>query len=226
MLRYVAEISPPQWRGPLCTVVQLFITLGLVVGFFVCYGTVRIDSSLSWRLPLAMQSGLAFFLSIASFFYLPQSPRWLAYKGRKEEASRVWDKLGVSSAEREKDLLKDSATPAGAEVVEVPTTQAGAKAKSARERMQKNWAESHGGLSERYAETIVTRSVLDEHAAIERHRWRYLCAVEFGYTFNCSLFTNTSSTHLSSSNKPVSTPQKPPSSPPASQQSASSPSPS
>ena len=140
MLRYVAEISPPQWRGPLCTVVQLFITLGLVVGFFVCYGTVSIDSSLSWRLPLAMQSGLAFFLSIASFFYLPQSPRWLAYKGRKEEASRVWDKLGVSSAEREKDLLKDSATPAGAEVVEIPTTQAAAKAKSARERMQKNWA--------------------------------------------------------------------------------------
>ncbi|KAG7005746.1 nonribosomal peptide synthase atnA [Physcia stellaris] len=138
---YVAEISPPQWRGPLCTVVQLFITLGLVVGFFVCYGTVSIDSSLSWRLPLAMQSGLAFFLSIASFFYLPQSPRWLAYKGRKEEASRVWDKLGVSSAEREKDLLKDSATPAGAEVVEIPTTQAAAKAKNARERMQKNWAD-------------------------------------------------------------------------------------
>ncbi|KAL8792634.1 MAG: hypothetical protein Q9195_004762 [Heterodermia aff. obscurata] len=134
---YVAEIAPPRQRGPLCTVVQLFITLGLVLGFFVCYGTVNIDSSLSWRIPLAFQSGIAFVLSIASFFYLPQSPRWLAYKGRKEEASLAWDKLGVSGAEREKDLLNDSAVPAGAEVVEVPTTQASAKAKSMKEKLHK-----------------------------------------------------------------------------------------
>lgn len=138
---YVAEISPPKQRGPLCTVVQLFITLGLVVGFFLCYGTVSIESSLSWRLPFALQSGIAFFLTMASFFYLPQSPRWLAYKGRKEEASLTWDKLGVSGAEREKDLLQDTAAPAGAEVVEVPTSQAAAKAKGMRERMRSNWAD-------------------------------------------------------------------------------------
>ena len=139
--RYVAEVAPPQQRGPLCTIVQLFITLGLVMGFFVCYGTVTIDSSLSWRIPLALQSGIAFVLSIASFFYLPQSPRWLAYKGRKEEASLAWDKLGVSGAEREKDLLKDSAVPAGAEVVVVPTTPASAKAKSMKERLQRQMAD-------------------------------------------------------------------------------------
>ena len=121
--RYVCEIAPPRHRGPLCTVVQLFITLGLVVGFFACYGTVAISSSLSWRLPLALHSGIAFVLSIASFFYLPQSPRWLAYKGRKEEASLAWDKLGVSGAEREKDLLTDATVPDGAEVVEVPDRQ-------------------------------------------------------------------------------------------------------
>ena len=138
---YVAEIAPPQHRGPLCTIVQLFITLGLIVGFFVCYGTVAIDSSLSWRIPLALQSGIAFVLSIASFFYLPQSPRWLAYKGRKEEASLVWDKLGVSGAEREKDLLKDSAVLAGAEVVEVPTMQAIAKAKSIKESVRRKMAD-------------------------------------------------------------------------------------
>ena len=139
--RYVCEIAPPRQRGPLCTIVQLFITLGLVVGFFVCYGTVAIDSSLSWRIPLALQAGTALALSIASFFYLPQSPRWLAYKGRKEEASLVWDKLGVSGAEREKDLLSDSATPAGAEVVEVPTTQVSAKAKSMKEKSLKKMAD-------------------------------------------------------------------------------------
>ena len=87
--------------------IQLLITVGLCVGYFSCYGSVRIPSSLSWRLPLALHSGIACFLAIASFFYLPQSPRWLAYKGRKEEASKAWDKLGVSNAEREKDLLQN-----------------------------------------------------------------------------------------------------------------------
>lgn len=79
------------------------------MGFFTCYGTVNIPSSLSWRFPLALQSATAFGLALASFFYLPQSPRWLAHKGRKEEASIAWDKLGVSGAEREKNLLQDPA---------------------------------------------------------------------------------------------------------------------
>lgn len=84
--------------------------MGLCVGFFTCYGTVRIPSSLSWRLPLALQSGIALVLTIAAAFFLPQSPRWLAYRGRKEEASVAWDKLGVSNAEREKDLLQNPAS--------------------------------------------------------------------------------------------------------------------
>ena len=87
--------------------VQLLITIGLCVGFFCCYGTAPIPSSLSWRLPFALQSGIAIALAIAAHVCLPHSPRWLAYKGRKEEASRVWDKLGVSDAEREKDILQN-----------------------------------------------------------------------------------------------------------------------
>lgn len=82
-----------------------------------CYGTVHVPSSLSWRLPLALQSGIAFFLALA--FHLPQSPRWLAYKGQREEASLAWDKLGVSNAEREKDLLQDR--PAMVDAVLRPT---------------------------------------------------------------------------------------------------------
>ncbi len=69
-----------------------------------CYGTVNLKSSLAWRFPLAFQAGYALFFSAISYFYLPQSPRWLAFKGRNQEATAVWDKLGVSSTEREKDL--------------------------------------------------------------------------------------------------------------------------
>lgn len=87
-----------------------------------CYGTVRVPSSLSWRLPLAFQSAIALFLAVASSFYLPQSPRWLAYKGRREEASLAWDKLGVSNAEREKDLLQNptAMVDAGSRPTEAP----------------------------------------------------------------------------------------------------------
>lgn len=110
---YICEISPPKQRGPLATLVQLFITLGLVTGYFTCYGTVKIPSTLSFRLPLALQSGIAFMLSVLSNFYLPHSPRWLAYKGRREEASRAWDMLGVSNAEREKDVLQNPVDESG-----------------------------------------------------------------------------------------------------------------
>ena len=96
--------------------VQLLITVGLVLGYFMCYGTVRVTSSFSWRFPLALQSGIAALLALASFFQLPHSPRWLAYKGRHAEATAAWDKLGVSGAEREKDSL----------LVAAPIDQAGA----------------------------------------------------------------------------------------------------
>ena len=96
-------------RGPLVTMVQLLITFGLVLGFFFCYGTALIPSSLSWRLPFALHAIIAAILAVSAYFCLPHSPRWLAHIGRKEEARRTWDKLGVSAAEREKDMLENPA---------------------------------------------------------------------------------------------------------------------
>lgn len=104
---YICEISPPSKRGPLASLVQLLICAGIMIGYFICYGSVNIASSLSWRLPLAMQAAIAAFGAGASALYLPASPRWLSHKGRKEEASAMWDLLGVSAAEREKDLLEN-----------------------------------------------------------------------------------------------------------------------
>ena len=114
--RYICEITPPRMRGPLASMVQLLTTIGLCVGFFACYGTALIPSSLSWRLPFALQAAIALALAAASYFFLPQSPRWLAHKGRRAEASKAWDNLGVSNAEREKDLLLNSAEADGTEL--------------------------------------------------------------------------------------------------------------
>lgn len=96
----------------MASLVQVFITLGIMLGYFVCYGTINVESSLSWRLPLAIQAGIALSLAVIAGFYLPHSPRWLSFKGRKQEATAIWDKLGVSSAEREKDL-EQSTNPGG-----------------------------------------------------------------------------------------------------------------
>ncbi|PWY86877.1 beta and beta-prime subunits of DNA dependent RNA-polymerase [Aspergillus heteromorphus CBS 117.55] len=99
---YICEISPPGVRGALTTGPQLLITLGLVIGFFTCYGTTRLQSSFSWRTPFIILACLAVAFSVASYLWLTPSPRWLTLHGRKSEATAAWDRLGVSQAEREK----------------------------------------------------------------------------------------------------------------------------
>jgi hypothetical protein len=73
-----------------------------------CYGSVGIESSLSWRLPFAVQAIIAFLFTGSTLIFLPQSPRWLAARGRFEEAEQVWEYLGVGDAEREKVEVDDA----------------------------------------------------------------------------------------------------------------------
>lgn len=78
------------------------------MGFFICYGTVNIPSSMSWRLPMVIQAAISFALAVSCAF-LPPSPRWLLGKGRRQDAYNALDRLGMSRAEFEKDL--DSSGP-------------------------------------------------------------------------------------------------------------------
>lgn len=105
---YICEISPAKCRGPLASMVQLFITIGLMVGFFMCYGTIKNSTSFSWRLPLALQAGIAFVLSLLALYYLPESPRWLNHRGHSDKAESAWDKLEVATADRGQDTVRDS----------------------------------------------------------------------------------------------------------------------
>ncbi|KAF2462449.1 putative transporter [Lineolata rhizophorae] len=102
LIVYICEISPPSQRGPLTTGPQLLITVGLVAGFFTCYGTGRMNSSMSWRAPYIVLASLSVLFANASFFGLPESPRWLSLRGRKAEAVYAWETLGVNPADREK----------------------------------------------------------------------------------------------------------------------------
>lgn len=80
---------------------------GVCAGYFTCYGTIRMSSSVSWRLPFIIAAILAVFLAI-SCMYLPVSPRWLLRHGRRADALRESERLKLSRAEVEKDILASS----------------------------------------------------------------------------------------------------------------------
>ena len=61
------------------------ITAGLMVAFWCGAGTQYIEGQGSWRIPIGIQIAPGFILAVGAIF-LPYSPRWLASKGRKEEA--------------------------------------------------------------------------------------------------------------------------------------------
>ncbi|TFY68988.1 hypothetical protein EVG20_g3344, partial [Dentipellis fragilis] len=99
---YILEIAPTSIRGQLSCTTQLFVTLGVATGYFFSYGTVNIDSSLSWRLLFITQAIVSLIFCIGSFF-LPHSPRWLRHVGRIEDSKRAWERLGYTATEAEKE---------------------------------------------------------------------------------------------------------------------------
>ena len=78
---------------------------GICAGYFTCYGSVKIDSSISWRLPFILMAITGIILAI-SCFYLPPSPRWLLVHDRREDAIRSLTRLEISRTEVEKDMSK------------------------------------------------------------------------------------------------------------------------
>lgn len=92
---YAVEVTPGKARGRVASLVQLGICLGICAGYFICYGSLRIDSSLSWRLPFACQTLIASGICVGCLF-LPHSPRWLFHVGRKEEALAALEVLEIT----------------------------------------------------------------------------------------------------------------------------------
>ncbi|KAI8179033.1 hypothetical protein K4K48_000445 [Colletotrichum sp. SAR 10_66] len=104
---YICEISPARSRGMLAALPQFMSTAGVCVGYFAAYGTVYIDSSLSWRLPYVIQ-GVCAVLFGAGSLVLPESPRWLLLHGRRADAMRALERLDFSRVEAERDFLSTS----------------------------------------------------------------------------------------------------------------------
>lgn len=89
---YISEISPPEIRGALLVLEELSIVFGIVVAFWITYGTRFIAGGWAWRLPFLLQLIPGLVLGMGILFLL-FSPRWLASKGRNKEVLRSLCKL-------------------------------------------------------------------------------------------------------------------------------------
>jgi SP family arabinose:H+ symporter-like MFS transporter len=94
---YISEIAPAKSRGRLVSLYQLAIVLGINLIYFVnlriaAMGDQAWNVETGWRYMLAsgMLPALLFFLLL---FFVPESPRWLAAKGRREEALVILTKV-------------------------------------------------------------------------------------------------------------------------------------
>lgn len=89
-----AELAPPEVRGSLVALQQLAITFGIMISFWIDYGTNYIggtgstQSEAAWRVALALQFVPAVILGVGILF-MPFSPRWLVNNGRDDEALQV-----------------------------------------------------------------------------------------------------------------------------------------
>lgn len=82
-------------RGLLVALQQLSTTIGIMIAYWIGYGTNYIggtgegQSDWAWRLPLIVQGLPAIVLAFGVIFLLPYSPRLLLSKGREEEALKT-----------------------------------------------------------------------------------------------------------------------------------------
>ncbi|KAJ8439853.1 hypothetical protein Cgig2_003919 [Carnegiea gigantea] len=71
---YIAETCPSQIRGTLVSLKELFIVLGILLGYFV--GSYQVDAVGGWRYMFGMSVPVALLMGLG-VWSLPPSPRWL-----------------------------------------------------------------------------------------------------------------------------------------------------
>ncbi|MGZ5922104.1 MAG: sugar porter family MFS transporter [Rhizomicrobium sp.] len=111
---YVTEIAPPAWRGAMVGMFQFNITFGILVAYLSNYiiGTLHLGpDEWRWKFGIAVLPGIILF---ALLFTIPQSPRWLALRGRRAEAQKILRQIapGIDQTEEDAILLNNAASAA------------------------------------------------------------------------------------------------------------------
>ncbi|KAL0578680.1 hypothetical protein V5O48_003300 [Marasmius crinis-equi] len=89
---YQSEIVPAGLRGPVVGSLQMLLACGALVASGVNrrYSTSLVNSG--WQIPVAVQM-ITPFVILCGLPFIPPSPRWLLYKGRRSEAIEVLEKV-------------------------------------------------------------------------------------------------------------------------------------
>ena len=92
-------------RGALVAVQQLAITFGIMISFWIGYGTNFIggtgatQSNAAWLIPICLQLIPAVVLAAGMLLFMPQSPRHLMNKGREQECLDTLARLRNTSVD-------------------------------------------------------------------------------------------------------------------------------
>ncbi|XP_059626566.1 D-xylose-proton symporter-like 3, chloroplastic [Cornus florida] len=81
---YIAETCPSQIRGTLISLKELFIVLGILLGYFV--GNFQINAVGGWRYMFGLSAPIALLMGLG-MWGLPPSPRWLLLRGVQGKGS-------------------------------------------------------------------------------------------------------------------------------------------
>ncbi|GER28963.1 sugar transporter [Striga asiatica] len=126
---YTAEVAPASSRGFLTSFPEVFINIGVLLGYVSNFGFSKLPSHIGWRLMLGVGAIPSIFLAVG-VLAMPESPRWLVMQGRLADAKKVLDRTSDSpheSALRLADIKEAAGIPQDChdDVVAVPGTGTG-----------------------------------------------------------------------------------------------------
>ncbi|KAF2731283.1 putative MFS monosaccharide transporter [Polyplosphaeria fusca] len=96
---YNAELAPPEVRGALVALQQLANTFGIMVSYWIRYGTNFIrgtdqgQSDAAWLIPICIQLLPSTILASGMLIFMPESPRHLMNEGRERKCSETLARL-------------------------------------------------------------------------------------------------------------------------------------
>lgn len=111
---YIAEISPSISRGSLTSFPEIFVNIGILLGYISNYVFSGLPVHINWRIMLGVGILPSVFIGFA-LFVIPESPRWLVMQNRIEEARSVLAKTYDNEREVEDRLAEIQAAARVAE---------------------------------------------------------------------------------------------------------------